>query len=153
MGATVLDTNGKPRPLEMGCYGIGIGRTAAACIEQNHDENGITWPVPVAPFEVHLLALGKQTEVLDACEPIYSELLAAGLEVLYDDRPERPGFKFKDAELVGLPWRVAVGKRGIESATAEVMHRVSGERFDVPFSDLSDFLTQRIAPARLTDLA
>jgi prolyl-tRNA synthetase len=149
MGATVLDKNGKPTPLEMGCYGIGVGRTAAACIEQNHDEQGICWPVPVAPFEVHLLALGKQQEILDACEPLYHELTAAGLEVLYDDRPERPGFKFKDAELIGLPWRVGLGKRGIDSGSAELVERRSGERFDVPLAELAEFLTKRIVPARL----
>ena len=153
MKATVLDTNGKATPLEMGCYGIGIGRTAAACIEQNHDENGICWPVPLAPFEVHLLALGKQAEVLDACTALYDQLQDAGLEVLFDDRPERPGFKFKDAELVGMPWRVALGKRGIESGMVEVMERASGERFDVASNELVSFLSERIVPARRGDLA
>ena len=153
MNATVLDTNGKTTPLEMGCYGIGIGRTAAACIEQNHDEQGICWPVPLAPFEVHLLALGKQDEVLEACSGLYQQLTDAGLEVLFDDRPERPGFKFKDAELIGLPWRVALGKRGIESGTVEIVERASGERFDVSNDELVAFLTERIVPARRGALA
>lgn len=153
MNATVLDTNGKTTPLEMGCYGIGIGRTAAACIEQNHDEQGICWPVPLAPFEVHLLALGKQEEVLEACSGLYQQLTDAGLEVLFDDRPERPGFKFKDAELIGLPWRVALGKRGIESGTVEIVERASGERFDVSNDELVAFLTERIVPARRGALA
>jgi prolyl-tRNA synthetase len=148
MGASVLDPNGKATALEMGCYGIGIGRTAAACIEQNHDENGICWPVPLAPFEVHLLALGKQSEVLDACEPLYNALLARGIEVLYDDRKERPGFKFKDADLIGLPWRIGIGKRALESGTAEVVERANGERTELPISELVEFLAQRIEPAR-----
>jgi prolyl-tRNA synthetase len=153
MNATVLDTNGKTTPLEMGCYGIGIGRTAAACIEQNHDEQGICWPVPLAPFEVHLLALGKQDEVLEACSGLYQQLTDAGLEVLFDDRPERPGFKFKDAELIGLPWRVALGKRGVESGTVEIVERASGERFDLNNDELVAFLTERIVPARRGALA
>ena len=153
MNATVLDTNGKTTPLEMGCYGIGIGRTAAACIEQNHDEKGICWPVPLAPFEVHLLALGKQPEVLEACTALYEQLQAAGLEVLFDDRPERPGFKFKDADLIGLPWRVALGKRSLESGALEVMERSSGERFEVSAAELADFLSERIVPARAGALA
>ena len=111
----------------MGCYGIGIGRTAAACIEQNHDEKDLL-AVP-SPFEVHLLALGKQPEVLEACTALYERQVR--LEVLFDDRPERPGFKFKDADLIGLPWRVALGKRSLESGALEVMERSSGERFEV----------------------
>jgi prolyl-tRNA synthetase len=148
MGANILDVNGKRQAMEMGCYGIGIGRTAAACIEQNHDEHGIIWPVPVAPFEVHLLALGKDAEVAERCDALYAELEASGLEVLFDDRKERPGFKFKDAELIGLPWRVSVGRRGIESGTAEVVERATLETEEVPFGDLAALLCERIEAAR-----
>jgi prolyl-tRNA synthetase len=92
--------------------------------------------------------LGKQSEVLDACEPLYNALLARGIEVLYDDRKERPGFKFKDADLIGLPWRIDIGKRALESGTAEVVERATGERTELPISELVEFLAQRIEPAR-----
>ncbi|MAO84834.1 MAG: proline--tRNA ligase [Myxococcales bacterium] len=148
MNATVLDENGKAVPLEMGCYGIGIGRTAAAAIEQSHDHQGIVWPVPLAPFEVHLLRLGKEAEVSERCDALYESLLAGGLEVLYDDRNERPGFKFKDAELIGCPWRVALGRRGLEAGQVEVVNRSTGERSDMDFGDLVSFLCGEILPAR-----
>ncbi len=148
MGATVLDENGKAVPMEMGCYGIGIGRTAAAAIEQSHDEKGIVWPVPLAPFEVHLLRLGKEPEVAARCDELYQNFLDAGLEVLYDDRNERPGFKFKDAELIGCPWRVALGKRGLETGQAEVVDRATGDRHDLDFEGVAQFLQEQILPAR-----
>ena len=148
MAATVLDENGKAVPMEMGCYGIGIGRTAAAAIEQSHDDKGIVWPVPLAPFEVHLLRLGKEPEVAAQCDALYEDLLEAGLEVLYDDRNERPGFKFKDAELIGCPWRVALGKRGLESGEAELVNRATGSRSDLEFAAVSGFLKAQILPAR-----
>jgi prolyl-tRNA synthetase len=148
MGASILDVNGKRKPMEMGCYGIGIGRTAAACIEQHHDQHGIVWPVPVAPFEVHLLALGKEAEVAERCESVYAELAGLGLEVLYDDRKERPGFKFKDAELIGLPWRVSIGRRGLDSGLAEVVERKTLNKQEIPFAELAAFLQGHIEAAR-----
>ena len=110
LGAEVLNEDGKNVPLVMGCYGIGIGRTAAAAIEQNHDDVGIKWPMPIAPFQVTLLSLGKDEALFDASAKLYDELTAAGVEVLWDDRNERPGVKFKDADLLGIPLRLTLGK-------------------------------------------
>ncbi len=108
MGATYLDHDGKQRPIVMGSYGIGTGRLMAAIIEENHDEHGIIWPASVAPFHIHLLSLGAaQPEVEAASEHLYQHLLEQGHEVLYDDRDERAGVKFKDADLIGIPWRIA----------------------------------------------
>jgi prolyl-tRNA synthetase len=133
MHATVLDAQGKERTLVMGCYGIGIGRTAAAAIEQNHDENGIIWPMPLAPFQVIVTLLNPNDEaVLSAGEALYEQLLAAGLEVLLDDRDERPGSKFKDAELLGIPLRVTVGARGLKEQSFELQHRQTGENSILP---------------------
>src|SRR3954453_15684342 len=105
MKANVLDADGKEKPMIMGCYGIGVTRIAAAAIEQNHDADGIVWPVPLAPFEVTLLSLqGNDAQVTESAEKLYAELERAGIEVLFDDRDERPGVKFKDADLVGIPY-------------------------------------------------
>ncbi|NCO53228.1 MAG: proline--tRNA ligase, partial [Deltaproteobacteria bacterium] len=109
MNATVLDDQGQARTLIMGCYGIGIGRTVAASIEQNHDENGVIWPMPIAPFQVLVVILNPNDDALRlAAEKLYAELLELGVEVLLDDRDERPGAKFKDADLIGIPLRVTV---------------------------------------------
>lgn len=128
MGATFLDEGGKERPMIMGCYGIGVGRTAAAAIEQNHDDAGIVWPAPLAPFACEVLPLNvNNPEVLAAAEGIYDELAAAGVEVLLDDRDERAGVKFKDADLLGIPFRVVVGDRGLKEGLVEVKARSGGE--------------------------
>ncbi|MBI5525395.1 MAG: proline--tRNA ligase [Deltaproteobacteria bacterium] len=121
MHAIYLDEHGKEHPIVMGCYGIGIGRTAAAAIEQNHDADGIVWPMPIAPFQAALLRLGA--EVKDEAERVYRDLLDAGVEVLFDDREERPGVMFKDADLVGIPVRVSVGKKSLEKGGAELKLR------------------------------
>ncbi|MDH3998554.1 MAG: proline--tRNA ligase, partial [Desulfuromonadales bacterium] len=136
MGATVLDDQGIDRTLVMGCYGIGIGRTAAAAIEQNHDDNGIIWPMPLAPFQVivSLLNPGKDAAVLDAGESLYAQLVDAGIEVLLDDRDERPGSKFKDADLLGIPLRVTIGSRGLKEQSFELQDRRSGERSMLPMT-------------------
>ena len=111
MGATYLDKNGKSQPIVMGCYGIGVERTAAAVIEQHHDENGIIWPLSIAPYHVVVVPVNmKKEEQVDAAEKIYNELKDMGVEVLLDDRDERIGFKFKDSELIGIPMRITVGK-------------------------------------------
>lgn len=111
MGATYLDKNGKSQPIVMGCYGIGVERTAAAVIEQHHDENGIIWPLSIAPYHVVVVPVNmKKEEQIDAAEKIYNELKDMGVEVLLDDRDERVGFKFKDSELIGIPMRITVGK-------------------------------------------
>ena len=133
MHATVLDDQGKERTLIMGCYGIGVGRAAAASIEQNHDENGIVWPMPLAPFQVIVTMLTPNDEaVFAAGEKLYQELLEQGIEVLLDDRDERPGSKFKDADLLGIPLRVNVGARGLKEQSLELQERRGGERVLMP---------------------
>jgi prolyl-tRNA synthetase len=124
LGATFLDEDGAERPIVMGSYGIGPARIAAAAIEQNADESGIAWPKAIAPWEVELVALGKAgSPELDAAETLYDELCALGADVLFDDRDAGPGEKFKDAELLGCPLRITLGKRSLESGTLEVQGR------------------------------
>jgi prolyl-tRNA synthetase len=122
LNATYLDENGTEQHIWMGCYGIGPARIAAAAIEQNADEKGIAWPKALAPWDVHVVALGGEQE-LDAATALAEEIEATGLSVLLDDRPLRPGEKFADAELLGCPLRVTVGKRALESGRAEVQIR------------------------------
>lgn len=124
MGAKVLDENGKEVSMEMGCYGIGVTRMLAAVVEQNHDANGIVWPMAIAPYQVIVLPLQIQDEsVVAAAEQIYAELQAAGIEVILDDRDLRPGFKFKDADLIGIPIRITVGGRGLADGVVEYKPR------------------------------
>ncbi len=125
MGATVQDNDGKDRVMEMGCYGIGITRIVGAAIEQNHDDNGIIWPAPLAPFDVALVPINmhRSDSVREAAEALYAELADAGLEVLFDDRDVRPGVKFADAELLGIPHRLVVAERGLEAGQLEYRHR------------------------------
>ena len=126
MNASILDDQGRERLPIMGCYGIGIGRTAAAAVEQNHDDKGIVWPFPIAPFHVHLISLGQSTAVVDAATRLYGALEAAGLEVLWDDRDERAGVKFNDADLIGAPYQVIVGDKGLAEGLLEVKTRRTG---------------------------
>jgi len=134
--ASFLDADGKEQIIFMGCYGIGIGRTVAACIEQNHDDNGIIFPIPIAPFQVIVSALSaKDDAVRDAAEAIYQELLQAGIEVLIDDRDERPGFKFKDADLIGIPLRIVVGAKHLADGKVELKERRSGEVEVLPIAE------------------
>ncbi len=125
MGATVQDADGRDRTMAMGCYGIGITRIVGAAIEQNHDASGIIWPAPLAPFDVVLVPINLQRSeaVRAAAEALYGELSAAGLEVLYDDRDVRPGVKFADAELIGIPHRLVVSERGLAAGELEYRHR------------------------------
>ena len=124
MTCNFLDEKGGMQPMIMGCYGLGVGRTVAAAVEQNHDDAGIVWPRPLAPFEVELIALNPDVPaVRDAAEKLYGELQGAGCEVFYDDRDERPGVKFNDADLVGFPVRAVVGKKGVELGQAELSLR------------------------------
>ena len=125
MGATVLDESGKAATLYMGCYGIGVTRVVAAAIEQNHDARGIIWPDAIAPFQVVVVPINapKSPRVRETAERLYNELLAAGVDVLLDDRDERPGVKFADSELIGIPHRVVVGDRGLEAGKLEYRHR------------------------------
>jgi len=136
LNASFLDADGKEQIIFMGCYGIGVGRTVAACIEQNHDENGIIFPIPIAPFHCIVSALSaKDDSVKEASESIYQELLEAGVEVLLDDRDERPGFKFKDADLIGIPLRIVVGAKTLAEGKVEVKERRSGEVEILPIAD------------------
>jgi prolyl-tRNA synthetase len=126
--ANYMDADGKEQVIYMGCYGIGIGRTVAACIEQNHDENGIIFPIPIAPFQCIVSALSaKDDTVREASEAIYQDLLQGGVEVLLDDRDERPGFKFKDADLIGIPLRIVVGAKNLADGRVELKERRDGQ--------------------------
>jgi prolyl-tRNA synthetase len=128
MGVSFLDVDGKEKAAEMGCYGIGVTRIVAAAIEQNHDANGIVWPVPLAPYEVAVLELQQDDDaVIATAKKIYEDLQAAGIDVLYDDRDERAGVKFKDADLIGIPYRIAVGKKGLAEGIVELKLRKGTE--------------------------
>ena len=132
----LLDENGKSVILEMGCYGIGVSRIVAAAIEQNHDEKGIIWPEAIAPFEVVIvIASSKEAQQVELAESLYGQLQQAGVDVLLDDRNERAGVKFKDAELIGIPWRLVVG-RGAANGQVELVERCSGEKQEGPHQDL-----------------
>ncbi len=128
MGATFLDSNGKEQPMIMGCYGIGIGRTAAASIEQNHDDGGIIWPLGLAPFAVEVIVVKVKDEAsMRAAEGIYNGLTESGVETLFDERDLRAGIKFKDADLIGIPVRVVIGERNLAEGLVEVKIRSTGE--------------------------
>jgi len=136
MGATYLDAEGRERPIEMGCYGIGISRLAAAAIEQNHDGNGIIWPFSIAPVPVLLLPINyKEEKSRDVIDRLYADLSNRGIAVLLDDRDERPGVKFKDADLIGIPLRVTVGAKGLERGCVEARWRRDGRTEDIPVAE------------------
>ena len=145
MNATVLDEQGKSVVMFMGCYGIGVTRVVAAAIEQNHDERGIVWPQPIAPFQVSLIPINlqKSARVRETAERLYGELQAAGVEVLYDDRDARPGVKFADDELVGIPHRIVVGDKGLERGVLEYKPRSGAGAADVPLASVVQFLRER----------
>ena len=138
MNATFLDEEGKSRSIVMGCYGIGVTRLIAAIMEQHHDEQGIRWPVHVAPYEVIITPIGKDDEPLARAAEIYEALRAQGVEVLLDDRSERPGVKFKDADLLGIPVRITIGSRGLKQGTVELKKRTESESLDVPLEGVVD---------------
>lgn len=136
MRATFLDENGKEQPLYMGCYGIGVGRTMAAAIEQNNDEQGIVWPRAIAPYEVVVVAVNaKKADQLEYAEKVYAECQKAGLDTLLDDRKERAGVKFKDCDLIGYPVRVVIGPKAIEEGQIEIKVRKTGEVFTVAYDE------------------
>ena len=137
MGATFTDEDGREKPFLMGCYGVGVSRTLAAIIEQHNDEQGIIWPVSVAPYEVSVISLDKKGEALDAAAAIADELEASGVDVIFDDRAERPGVKFADNDLMGFPYQVIVGKRGLANGTVELKSRATDEREDVAFDEVA----------------
>ncbi|BBB29946.1 proline--tRNA ligase [Neptunomonas japonica] len=146
MSATVLNENGKATVLEMGCYGVGVTRVVAAAIEQNHDDNGIIWPASLAPFQIALVPLNydKSEKVRNVADEIYTALQATGIEVLLDDRKERPGVKFADMELMGLPHRLVISERGIEAGAYEYKGRRDSEKQDVSAEGIVEFLMQKI---------
>jgi prolyl-tRNA synthetase len=150
MGATVQDEQGRDIPMHMGCYGIGVTRIVAAAIEQNNDERGIIWPAPLAPFDVVLVALNweKSEAVRSAALALYRELADAGVEVLLDDRDARPGVKFADAELIGIPHRIVISDRGIAAGRLEYRHRRAEANEDFPQAQAVSFVRERIAAAR-----
>ena len=145
---TVSGPDGKPvRPI-MGCYGIGVERAMATCVEVHHDEKGIVWPVSVAPFEaVVVVAQQNDAAVAEAGERAYQALLEAGVDVIIDDRPDRAGVKFSDAELVGIPFRVTIGKRGVAAGTAELTDRATGQTEAVPLDDIAKHVREAVAQA------
>jgi prolyl-tRNA synthetase len=147
MNASFLDQNGKPQLLEMGCYGIGITRLPAAAVEQNHDERGIIWPDALAPFTVVLCPINadRSTEVKAASEQLYAELMAAGVDVILDDRGERPGAMFADWELIGVPHRVNIGDRALKEGNVEYQHRRDSAASAVPLGDMAKVLLAKLA--------
>ncbi|MFI3246108.1 MAG: proline--tRNA ligase [Ferrimonas sp.] len=138
MNATVLDQNGKAQTLIMGCYGIGVSRLIAAAIEQNHDERGIIWPMAIAPYQISIVPMNMQKShrVEALAEQLYAELTAAGVDVLFDDRKERPGVMFADHELMGIPYNIVIGERGIDAGVLEVKSRASGDKAEIAIEDV-----------------
>ncbi len=147
MGATFTAEDGTAKPFEMGCYGIGVTRIVGAAIEQNHDDKGIIWPDPMAPVTVAVIPLGMQKSeaVRDAAEKLYAELSGAGVEVLMDDRGERPGVMLADQELIGIPHRVVIGDRGLKEGVVEYQHRRDAEATKVPLAQAAAFVRERLA--------
>jgi prolyl-tRNA synthetase len=142
MGARVTGADGQERPVHMGSYGIGPSRLVAAIIEASHDDNGIIWPEPVAPFDVSILNLKTGDASTDAaCENLYHHLTGGGRDVLYDDRDERAGAKFATADLIGVPWQIAVGPKGLAEGKVELKRRATGERESLPVGDIAARLT------------
>jgi len=135
-------------PFVMGCYGVGISRSLAAVIEQHNDENGILWPVSVAPLEVAVLPLMADGEVFEVAEGLWSDLAAAGIEVVLDDRDERAGVKFNDADLIGWPFQVVVGKKGLAEGVVELKVRGTGERSTVPVAQAAAAIADRVTAER-----
>ena len=143
MTATILDDQGKERLAIMGCYGIGVGRTAAAAIEQNHDEKGIIWPYPIAPFHVHLMPVSQSERTTDVASRLYTDLMAAGFEVLWDDRADRAGVKFNDADLIGAPFQLIIGDKGLADGIVETKIRRSGVKSRIAPDELIAYLKAR----------
>jgi prolyl-tRNA synthetase len=151
MGATFIDDKQQQRALVMGTYGIGVSRLVATTIEQHHDENGIRWPMGVAPYHVHLVTLGRDAEVLAAAGSLYDGLEASGVEVLWDDRDERPGVKFKDSDLIGIPLRVTIGPKGLAGGTVELKPRTESDPKKaqlVPMEDAARVIGDMVRAAR-----
>jgi prolyl-tRNA synthetase len=136
MGAVVTGPDGQPVTVEMGSYGIGVSRVVAALIEASHDDAGIIWPDQVAPYKVALINLKADDEACrSTCDGLYARLQAAGVDVIYDDRNERPGAKFADMDLIGIPWQLTIGPRGLKAGTAELKRRATGEKLELPLEE------------------
>jgi prolyl-tRNA synthetase len=150
MRCTYLDQQGKAQPMVMGCYGIGVTRLLGAAIEQGHDERGIIWPISMAPFEVVICPMGydKSEAVKTACDQLHNELLAAGIDVILDDRNERPGAMFADWELIGAPFRVVIGDRGLADAQVEFKGRTDAESQNIPLVDIKAKVIAAIEAAK-----
>ena len=145
MNAVFLNREGKEAPIIMGCYGIGVGRTVAAAIEQNHDADGIIFPIPIAPFEATILPLQMHDEkVMEAAEAVYAELIDRGVDVLLDDRDERAGVKFNDADLLGIPIRITLGAKGLKSGRAEIKMRPEPDSLFVPLDTAASFVKDKV---------
>lgn len=146
MNATVLNEQGKATTLEMGCYGIGVSRIVAAAIEQNHDDYGIIWPQNIAPFTVAIVPMNmkRSHRVKEAAESLYQQLQEQGVEVLFDDRKERPGVMFADIELIGVPHRIVISDKGIDNGTFEYKHRRDNEKLDIAQENVLNFLLDKI---------
>lgn len=150
MGATYSDEKQEKKPIVMGCYGIGVSRLVATAIEQNHDAEGIRWPMSIAPYHVHVVTVGKEESVQAAAKKLYDELGARGVEVLWDDRDERPGVKFKDADLLGIPLRVTVGAKALANGNVELKPRTEPDPKKaelVPLEDAARVLSERVTEA------
>jgi prolyl-tRNA synthetase len=148
MGATFSDEDGVDKPFLMGCYGVGVSRSLAAVIEQNYDDAGVAWPMTVAPLEVAIVPLTADGEVFETGERIWRELAHSGVETVLDDRDERAGVKFADADLIGWPLQVVVGKRGLAEGVVEVKDRATGERISVPLDEVVAHVTASVAAAK-----
>jgi prolyl-tRNA synthetase len=147
MNANYLDEHGKPQPMQMGCYGIGVTRILGAAIEQNHDARGIVFPAPIAPFEASLVPIGyhKSSQVREAADRLHAQLLEQGVDVLMDDRDERPGVLFADMELIGIPHRLVLSERGLAAGNAEYKGRRDEKPQDLPLAGVVAFLKERLA--------
>ena len=145
MNATVQNKEGKPVPVEMGSYGIGVSRLVGAIIEANHDDAGIKWPSKIAPFDVGIINLKVSDEdTTKACEDVYRKIAATGLDVLYDDRDMSAGGKFANMDLIGCPWQIIIGPKGLKSGMVEMKQRATGEKYEVSLENLLDTVTQKI---------
>jgi prolyl-tRNA synthetase len=147
MNAVVLTESGKSQIMTMGCYGIGVSRVVAAAIEQNHDDRGIIWPEAIAPFQVALVPVNahKSARVKEKAEEIYQQLIAAGIDVLFDDRGLRPGVAFADMELMGIPHRLILGERGLDNGQIEYKNRRTGDGEDLALDDLISAIKQKLS--------
>ncbi|MDP2962143.1 MAG: His/Gly/Thr/Pro-type tRNA ligase C-terminal domain-containing protein, partial [Sulfurimicrobium sp.] len=146
MNATFLDESGKDRVMEMGCYGIGVSRIVAAAIEQNNDARGIIWPRSIAPFELAIvpIGMGRSELVKETVEKLYADLKAAGIEVLLDDRDERPGVMFADMELIGIPHRIVVGERGLKEGNLEYQGRRDEKAQAIALNSALEFVQSKL---------